>query len=69
MAKTNQTADTPARSIDSLRIGELVHVLVQPGTVLINNETGATFEPGVATPVTVTATLLRRLQDGDLALA
>lgn len=67
MSKTDKT--TPARSIDDLRIGELVDVVVQPNTVLINNEAGGPFECGVATPVTVTATLLRRLRDGDLALA
>ncbi|MDR3370716.1 hypothetical protein [Rhodoferax sp.] len=55
------TAATPA-------MGSLVQVKVAAGCMLVNNETGAYFEPDVATPVTVTTTLLRRLQDGDVTL-
>ena len=49
-------------------LGSLVHVKVAEGCRLVNNETGAYFCPDVATPVTVTTTLLRRLQDGDVTL-
>lgn len=51
---------------DPPRLGELIHVQVPVGLSLINNETGQDFEPGVATPQTVTVTTLRRLADGDL---
>lgn len=50
-------------------LGTLVHVKVAAGCVLVNNETGAYFAADVATPVTVTTTLLRRLLDGDVTLA
>lgn len=72
MAKTTPTpsiAATPSRSIDELRFNDQVQVIVREGAYLLNNETGAYFEQGVATPVTVTPTLMRRLQDGDLVLA
>lgn len=49
-------------------LGSTCVVRVAAGVVLMNNETGARFEPEVDTPVTVTVTLLRRLQDGDLTL-
>lgn len=54
-------------SINELRIGDIVSVVVAPGAVLINSETGRPFASGVATPVTVTPTLLRQLRDGDLS--
>jgi hypothetical protein len=50
-------------------LGTLVHVKVAQGCMLVNNETGAYFAADVATPVTVTTTLLRRLADGDVTLA
>lgn len=37
-------------------LGDIVHVVVPEGTVLINNETGARFATGQRTPVTVTPT-------------
>lgn len=49
-------------------LGTVCTVRVAPGIDLMNNETGVLFTPGVATPVTCTVTLLRRLQDGDLTL-
>lgn len=49
-------------------LGTLVHVKVAAGCMLVNNETGAYFAADMATPVTVTATLLRRLVDGDVTL-
>lgn len=49
-------------------LGSLVHVKVAEGCMLVNNETSAYFAPDVATPVTVTITLLRRLVDGDVTL-
>ena len=52
----------------TLALGSLVQVKVAEGCMLVNNETGAYFAPDVATPVTVTTTLLRRLQDGDVTL-
>jgi hypothetical protein len=49
-------------------LGATCLVKVAAGVVLMNNETGTHFVPEVDTPVTVTVTLLRRLQDGDLTL-
>jgi hypothetical protein len=46
-------------------LGQIIHVQVDEGVVLINNETGAPFAIGTPTPVTVTTTVLRRLQDQD----
>jgi hypothetical protein len=62
---------TAAAQIDKPlpRLGEIAYVKVGEGLVLINSEAGAAFTPGVATPVTVTPTILRRLQDQDLSLA
>lgn len=51
------------------RLGDVVDVVVDEGVLLINNETGAPFTPGLPTPVTVTTTVLRRLQDQDFRLA
>lgn len=59
---------TLAERIAALRLGQLVHVTSAADQVLRNNESGGLFEPGVPTPQTVTVTLLRRLQDGDLVL-
>jgi len=59
---------TLAEQIDALRLGQSVTVKVPAGGQLMNNESGAWFEPDVPTPQTVTVTLLRRLQDGDLVL-
>jgi len=50
------------------RLGEMVHVTVAEGVRLKNNETGAFFVAGVPTPQTVTATTLRRLDDGDFEI-
>jgi len=50
------------------RMGETVMVMAQPDTLLRNNETGGYIAAGTPTPQTVTVTLLRRLQDGDLVL-
>lgn len=60
------TSNAPAQP---LRMGDTVLVLAAPGVVLINNESGGYIPTGVPTPQTVTVTLLRRLQDGDLVLA
>lgn len=65
------TAAAPTNSVTPAAppaLGSLVHVKVAEGCMLVNNETGAYFAPDVATPVTVTTTLLRRLQDGDVTL-
>lgn len=51
------------------RLGEVVRVVVPEGGVLINNETGRLFAPGVPTVQIVTLTTLRRLADEDFALA
>lgn len=48
------------------RLGTEITVCVADGLVLVNNETGQDFAPGVPTAQTVTVTTLRRLQDGDL---
>lgn len=78
MAKpeSNQAATQTADQVADIqvappapRLGTTVHVKVPEGVRLINNETGAYFPPDVATPVTVTVTTLRRLEDGDLLLA
>lgn len=50
------------------RMGETVMVMAQPDSLLRNNETGGYIAAGSLTPQTVTVTLLRRLQDGDLVL-
>ena len=60
---------TLAERIAALRLGDSINVTVAAGVVLINRESGGRFEPGVATPQTVTVTTLRRLQDGDLQFA
>lgn len=49
-------------------MGETVQVMAARDVLLRNMETGGYFQPGVPTPQTVTVTLLRRLQDGDLQL-
>jgi len=65
MAKTDLKIETP---VAPPALGTQVLVKVASGCMLVNNETNAYFEPDVATPVTVTITLLRRLQDGDVTL-
>ena len=65
MAKTDSKIETP---VAPPALGTQVLVKVASGCMLVNNETNAYFEPDVATPVTVTITLLRRLQDGDVTL-
>lgn len=72
MAKNDSKTETvaaPATPAPPPALGTLVHVKVAEGCMLVNNETGAYFAADVATPVTVTTTLLRRLQDGDVTLA
>lgn len=74
MAKTDSTMTAAAPAGAPVEqpppaLGTLVLVRVAQGCVLVNNETGAYFAPDVATPVTVTTTLLRRLADGDLVVA
>lgn len=66
MAKKTPTL---ADRIAALRLGDSISVKAPDGVQLANNESGGRFEPGVATPQTVTVTLLRRLQDGDLLFA
>lgn len=62
-------APAPAPKAQAMpALGTSCTVRVAAGVVLMNNETGARFEPEVDTPVTVTITLLRRLQDGDVTL-
>ena len=56
------------RTAAGLVIGDIVRVTVRPGVVLRNTETGLHFVPGEPTTQRVTATLLRRLQDGDVQL-
>lgn len=67
MAKSK--TPTHAERIAALRLGDLISVKAPEGTVLRNRESGGNFEPGVATPQTVTVTTLRRLADGDLQFA
>lgn len=67
--KTPNVAAITTVAAASIRLGDQVQVVAPPDAVLINNETGAPFEPGVPTLQTVTVTLLRRLADGDLSLA
>lgn len=62
-------ADAPSPSPSrSLILGQHVMVKLAPGSTLINGESGGFFAPDTPTPQTVTVTLLRRLQDGDLLL-
>lgn len=65
MAKT-KTIEKPSAG---LSLGQSVMVKPAPGVRLVNNETGGYFEADVPTPQTVTPTLIRRLDDGDLLLA
>lgn len=60
-------AQTP-RPARSVTLGEHVMVKLAPGATLINGESGGFFAADTPTPQTVTVTLLRRLQDGDLLL-
>lgn len=63
------SADAAPTAIDALpALGSTANVKVAPGMKLVNNDTGTFFEDGVATPITVTITTLRRLADGDLTL-
>lgn len=62
-SSTDTAPQAPAKATPKL--GEIIHVTVDDGVVLINNESGAPFAAGARTPVTVTTTVLRRLQDGD----
>lgn len=66
---TDPARGDPAPAAPALRIGDSVNVVVADGALLRNNESGTWFVDGESTPQTVTATLLRRLQDGDLVLA
>lgn len=61
-------ATAAARPPGPPRMGQTVMVRVKPGAKLRNTETGGFFLPGQDTPQTVTVTMLRRLQDGDLLL-
>ena len=69
---TEKTLKAPVdgpRTVDDLTMGERVNVVCAEGVVLRNNDTGGFFEGGVPTSQLVDVTLLRRLRDGDLALA
>lgn len=61
-------ATAPMASSAALRLGNTVMVVLAPGAMLRNTETGGWFEADTPMPQTVTVTLLRRLQDGDLVL-
>ena len=61
-------AAAPMASSAALRLGNTVMVVLAPGAMLRNTETGGWFEADTPMPQTVTVTLLRRLQDGDLML-
>ena len=61
-------AAAPAATLPAPALGSSCTVQVAEGLVLMNNETGAYFAGGEPTSQTVTTTLLRRLQDGDLVL-
>ncbi|MCU7371564.1 hypothetical protein PEC18_12075 [Paucibacter sp. O1-1] len=65
---TKDKTPTLAQRIAALRLGDSVSVQAPAGSHLRNTESGACFVPEVPTPQTVTTTLLRRLQDGDLVL-
>ena len=67
-AFTATMPENASQAVAAPRLGEMVHVVVAEGVRLKNNETGAIFEPGVATPQTVTSTTLRRLEDGDFEI-
>ena len=73
-SQTTATNPAPIKEADQPsqraypRMGETVMVHIAPGSLLRNNETGGFFAPFAPTPQTVTVTLLRRLNDGDLVL-
>lgn len=67
-AQGDSTATTAPAARAMPALGSTCSVRVAAGVVLMNNDTGALFEPEVDTPVTTTVTLLRRLQDGDVTL-
>ncbi|WP_431511658.1 hypothetical protein [Variovorax sp. DAIF25] len=67
-ASTAATPENAPKAVARPRLGEMVHVAVAEGVRLKNNETGAFFVAGVPTPQTVTATTLRRLDDGDFEI-
>lgn len=62
------TDASPTTTARSLTLNTSVMVQPAPGVLLRNTESGGFFAPDVPTPQTVTVTLLRRLQDGDLVL-
>ena len=74
LAATGPTADVgvvdaPSPSLNrSVILGQHVMVKLAPASMLINGESGGFFVADTPTPQTVTVTLLRRLQDGDLLL-
>jgi len=59
-------APTASAPKETRALGTIAHVKTALGVLLINNETNAYFKPGEPTPVTVTVTTLRRIDDGDL---
>lgn len=49
-------------------LGATCVVRVAAGVVLMNNDIGRNFTPETDTPITVTLTTRRRIEDGDLRL-
>jgi hypothetical protein len=65
---TDNTAAAKPAKLPMPALGASCVVRVAKGVVLMNNDTGVNFTPETDTPVTVTVTTRRRIEDGDLQL-
>lgn len=68
LSTDNTAADTKPVKLPMPALGATCIVRVGSGVVLMNNDTGGNFTPETDTPVNVTVTTLRRIEDGDLRL-
>jgi hypothetical protein len=68
MAKNDTPTVAAPVAAPALTLGQQVKVMVAEGRRLVNNHTGAYYQPGEVAAATVTVTLLCRLADGDLVL-
>jgi hypothetical protein len=67
-ATTDNTAAAKPAKLPMPALGATCIVRVAKGVVLMNNDTGTHFKPETDTPVNVTLTTRRRIEDGDLQL-
>lgn len=68
LAPTIDNAAAKPAKLPMPALGATCIVRVAKGVVLMNNDTGAHFKPETDTPVSVTLTTRRRIEDGDLQL-